>query len=257
MNRWKKFLRLRKQKDSIKLMLLLAAAAMGFAGSAIIRGVSLYGLIQSPVEYVVSGSAKDLSNLENLPYFAAVSPQQECSRTLIYQGREYLISGTILSEEYLNIVYQIQSKGVTETYYVNQPVLRQMNAKEQDLLVLCASGESQEDAKVSGTSTVRLVLAEGIRDKEKPQIYLSGGRSQPQMDGSGDGGLQRICFFRQDLSGSQRRELEKLGFSIENQEAFLEMEYCKTELLLRIRYDVLIAILLAAGALWAYKCSKT
>ena len=58
----------------------------------------------------------------------------------------------------------------------------------------------------------------------------------------------RVCFGRRDLDGSQRRQLEQLGYTIVNQEALLEDEYQKEELFLRMKYETFISLLLGVGA---------
>lgn len=263
MSWWKRFLRARKQRDSIKIMLLLTAAALGFFAGAVYRGIGLYRLVNAPVEYVLYGEQKRIQELAELPGAVAASPQRESSRTLLYQGQEYQVSCVGLSEEYLDKVYCIQSRGVTETIYMNRPALRQLQTAEQELLVTClveaADGSGTALSSQSLQTTVRLRLAEGIRDQEKPLAFLaaksSGQQAVPEESGILGSGRVRICFERQDLDGSQQEQLERLGFSVENQE-LLKTEYEKSELLLRMKYEALIGVLLAAGAVGAWKFGK-
>lgn len=279
---WKRFWRARRQKDSVKMALLLAAAAIGFLAGAAYRGVALYRTVNQPTEYVLSGGSA--SNLTDMPYLVAVSTQWESQRTLIYQGRELPVSCIALSEEYLKKVYGIEIRGSTETFYANQAAFRQMDVTEKEFFV---TYRSEKGEKTEFLATVKILLAEGIPDQENPLIFVADSRQgvagvqqdmagtqqgmagvqQQQkavMDGvdaaqsavSGTAGGQqagdgiRVCFQRQDLEGSQRKQLERNGFTVENREQLLEVDCRKGELLLRIGYEAMIGFLLAVGAFY-------
>lgn len=256
MSWWKRFLTARKQRDAVKIALLAAIASMGFWGTAVFRGVTLYRQVGSPVEYVVSGSRKDMSKLRDLEDFVAASFQQEHTTTVQYQGQEYSISYHTLSKEYLEKVYGIQVRGATETYYMNQPALRQLGIGESELLVLRfpegPEGDGAGSLSPGQQASVRLQLEEGILEQGAPAAFAVG-KNQGIQEKEGQ---VRICFGSRELDGTQKRQLEQLGYVIINQESLLTDEYQKEELLLRMKYEALIGLLLGAEAAGALHCGK-
>ena len=245
---WKKLLRQRKQKDSVKIAILLAAAAIGFLSGAVFRGVTLYQQVNAPVEYVLDGSQKHISQLKDIPDFVAASPQQEHILSVQYQGQEYSISYHTLSKEYLEIVYGIPVRGAAVTLYMNQQSLRQLGSAEKELLVQSLPPEPEGDSADPGVLqqalvSIKLQLAEGIFHQETAEAVAVGETNAQAKEGQ-----VRVCFGRRDLDGSQRRQLEQLGYTIVNQEALLEDEYQKEELFLRMKYETFISLLLSVGA---------
>lgn len=256
MSWWKRLLTARKQKDAVKIGLLAAIASVGFLAMAVFRGVTLYRQVDTPVEYVVSGSRKHMSKLKDLEDYVAASFQQEHTITVQHQGQEYSISYHTLSKEYLEEVYGIQVRGATETYYMNQPALRQLGTAEHKLLALrCPQepeGDGGEIAAAGQQAWVKLQLEEGILEQGTP-VAFAVGETQGIQEKEGQ---VRVCFGRWDLDGTQKKQLEELGYAIVNQESLLEEEYQEEELLLRMKYEALLGLVLGAGAAGAFHCGK-
>lgn len=250
MNWWKSFLKLRRQNDAVKIALLMILAAVGFFAGAVYRGVMLYRLINAPVEYILTGTG-DLSEIEALEGVVAVSTQKEQTMTVLYRGKEYPVSYTVLSEDYLRAVFDIHKAGATPTVYMNQAAYRQFGSAESKLSVSCVQEEVDSDAPgASGSpkqTTARLLLTETILEKEQPQAFAI--RTAPDMQIREQ--PLRVCFQKRDLDGSQIKQLENLGFMLADREAQLPAEYEKKELLLRLKYEAGIGILclIAAGAI--------
>lgn len=250
MNWWKSFLKLRKQNDAVKIALLMILAAVGFFAGAVYRGVMLYRLVNAPVEYILTGTG-DLSEIEALEGVVAVSTQKEQTLTVLYRGKEYPLSYTVLSEDYLRDVFGIHKAGATQTFYMNRAAYRQFGSAESKLLVSCAQEEADSGSPgASGSlnqTTARLLLTETILEKEQPQAFAI--RTAPDMQTQNQ--PLRVCFQKRDLDGSQIKQLENLGFMLADREAQLPAEYEKKELLLRLKYEAGIGILclIAAGAL--------
>ena len=200
---------------------------------------ALHQQVNAPVEYVLDGSQKHISQLKDIPDFVAASPQQEHILSVQYQGQEYSISYHTLSKEYLEIVYGIPVRGAAVTLYMNQQSLRQLGTAEKELLVHSADPGVLQQALVS----IKLQLAEGIFHQETAEAVAVGETNAQAKEGQ-----VRVCFGRRDLDGSQRRQLEQLGYTIVNQEALLEDEYQKEELFLRMKYETFISLLLSVGA---------
>lgn len=254
-NWWKRFLRARRKRDAVKITLFLAVAAVGFGAAAISRGVTLYRQVNMPVEYVLRGNSKQIPKLEELAHFAAASPQQEQTLTVQEQGQEYHIPYITLSKEYLEIVYGIKPRGATATFYMNSAALRTMGAEAEERLVsgfLEESGGDDTSAAVRPQNQVKLMPAEGILDQHAP-MTVTVAESGNALTGEGQ---VRVCFRRRDLDGSQKQQMEKLGFLLENQTDVLEAEYQKETLLLRMKYEALIGALLGIGAVAVYKYGK-
>lgn len=260
----------------MKITLLSLLVAIGFWASAVSRGAMLYGLSNTPVEYVVAspdGNTKTADalrtqgengqargdnqlSMESLKDVVAVSPQQEKSITIFFGGKDYTVSYTALSKEYLREAFGIQDSGAMTTLYMNRQACQRLGANKEEVLAVAYP----EDAKAADTpqnqlkTTVKLCLAEGILNTDQPQIFTAATtqelRSTEQL---------RICFGRQDLSGGIVRQLESLGFSLTNRELLLDGEYQREELLLRIKYEAALGglCLVAAGAIKKFGVKKT
>lgn len=114
------------------------------------------------------------------------------------------------------------------------------------------SGGDDTSAAVRPQNQVKLMPAEGILDQHAP-MTVTVAESGNALTGEGQ---VRVCFRRRDLDGSQKQQMEKLGFLLENQTDVLEAEYQKETLLLRMKYEALIGALLGIGAVAVYKYGK-
>lgn len=78
---WCSFLRLRKQNDCVKVMLIFLLVGLGFLFYSFYSGIRVYTMMKAPVEYVIcgDGNIKDIEKLEN---GAAVSVQKTSSLLL-------------------------------------------------------------------------------------------------------------------------------------------------------------------------------
>lgn len=128
----RKFLRLRKQNDTVKLMCLFILAGVGFFVNVLYHAGKLYHSVQSPVEYyLMHGSTvtnEQLSALAQEEEVAAVSRSLDIPVTVKYQGQETMMTCTMLSKSYIETVYGITASGSEKRYYMNEAAFKEIEA---------------------------------------------------------------------------------------------------------------------------------
>ena len=276
MQRWKKFWRLRKQEDAVKLMLLFFAAGAAFLGNAVYNGVELYRQLQSPAEYVLwsnaqSGAAdSQLSALREIKHVTAVSHQKEIPVTARKNGKETAFTCTELSGEYMEKVYGIRKSGATKTFYMNQKAYSQMKqelgsansvdshaqsahgeknssgeSKEAEEMQICylVEAESLEEEAALKERTAKVVLVQQGVPQEEPYVFTKAAMQsiEPQV---------RVCVGQQELEGGITQRLEAAGFAVEQTQIVQEAEYRQELKIVRLGY-ALLAGLLCLVCVWA------
>lgn len=276
MQRWKKFWRLRKQEDAVKLMLLFFAAGTAFLGNAVYNGVELYRQMQSPAEYVLRSNAQvgaadsQLNALREIKHVTAVSHQKEIPVTARKNGQETAFTCTELSGEYMEKVYGIRQSGAAKTFYMNQKAYSQMkqelgSADSADSHAQSAHGEKNSSGKskeaeemqirylvdeesldeeaAAKERTAKVVLVQRGVPQEEPYVFAKAAIQsiEPQI---------RVCVGQQELEGGTVQRLEAAGFAVEQTQIVQEAEYKQELKLVRIGY-ALMAGLLCLVCVWA------
>ncbi len=252
---WKRFLRLRKQNDTVKIMLLYIVIGVCFFVNAIYNGVLLYRLIQSPVEYVagIGGTfgtkLKELAELENVKAF---SVQGEKSVTMKYKTTEVSLPCVYLSKEYLKNAYGIEESGAMEKFFVNQAAyeqLKQENTYEPDegILRVTYTIEAQEEDKEGQKGTADIVLLADILPDKEPYAFCRGDSVDYAKSTT-----VRVLAARHELDEITVKRLQGMGFVIENTTDLQEDKYMQEMKLVELRYGLIVAgiCVTAAGVMW-------
>lgn len=271
MKRWKNFLKLRRQNDAVKLVLVFFLAGLMCMGSVCYHGIELYRMMAARAEYVLtipgeaetsdirhslhklqelseSGELKELRSSDIL----TLSLQQHKSVTVRYQGQELCASYIELSEEYLDKVYGIRQKGSIKTFYLNQKAWDMFDSAKKELLLSFVTDKAQEEG-IGLLQTARFVLVTDQLQKEYP-IILSR-EENGSLAAAADS--IRICFKTQGTETGRIETLKDWGFDFEDGEALLRSAHKRELLWERMKYKALIGAFcfLDMGILWRYsKC---
>lgn len=277
MKKFRKFLRLRKQEDAVKIVLLFIVLGIGLIINSIYNGALLYRQMQSPAEYALakdeteSGLKRELTEIEKWDSISAASLYQEIGLTLKYKEKEAPFSCIGLSEAYLKAAYGISESGVTKTFYMNQKAFLQIegdtvseddspshkNSKEEKkLLVTYEITDADEIPDKDGekgqgpAKTAEIILVQENVPKEEPFVFCKSEKPALEKNAAGI----RVFAERQDLDGSNVKKMQSSGFTIENMQLHQERENLQKIRGLRIRYDLLAGAVcfFSAWVLWKF-----
>lgn len=268
---WKKFWRIRKQEDRVKIVLLLFLLGIVFLFYGVYNGICLYQAVQTPVEYVLAGDSgeqnlgRKLNEIREWENMAGASIFRESSVLITYQGEETTFSCVELSEEYIKDVYGISQSGATKTFYMNQKafdMVKETNeafsykqSGSEDTLRMTYETEEAEEGQTQlpekerkEKKTAEIVrVKEGVNEEE-PFVFSAGEKGILIKYGMGI----RVCFKGQDMDGSQLRKIQEAGLTVENMQVYQELEHLREGRELHIKYAVGLSIicLFCACILW-------
>lgn len=188
---WKKFWKLRRQDDRVKVILMFLAGGIVFFIYAGYNSVLLYKMIQNPTEYVLAPEGrktdvqKRLSKICEWDEIAAASFQTEKDITLKYQDYEETFSCIELSEAYMEAVYGVKESGAMKTFYMNKKAYRQL-CRESGLQEKYEGHTAGDGLKLSYTDeagpvsqaaagAARVVLVKQNMPKAEPYIFCKKG----------------------------------------------------------------------------------
>lgn len=256
----RKFLRLRKQNDTVKLMCLFILAGAGFFVNVLYHAGKLYHSVQSPVEYyLMHGSTvtnEQLSALAQEEDVAAVSRSFDIPVTVKYQGQETMMTCTMLSKSYIETVYGITASGSEKRYYMNEAAFKEIEAGFLENNVSLEKGDITEYGE---EYKIQYLEEEGALEEDNmpPQTFHSGrllvlkekteqetaficteedGTSLNKSDSV------RVLFSGYDLDGMRLENLTKMGYEIQNEQILAMKGYEMKIRLFHIRYGILICV---------------
>lgn len=251
MRKLREFLRLRKRYDSIKFALILFICATYFLVNGVVQIVSYCGYLNKPTEYILEAYS-DCASLE-------IALQKICdteSAVCASFQRDYVVTSendavlivSELSAEYLLECYRIESDENGKKIWLNTTAFDEF------------VGETDETSvRLSYTVDGKNESAEFIRcdalDSETAYAVSVG--TTASLD---DSTVVRVMFDSIDVSGSNMKHLENLGYSISNGEKVI-LEVHEQELLfLNVKYSIIATVLSLVGAylfIEIYKLKRT
>lgn len=222
-----KLLRLWRQYDSIKAVVLLTAAALFLVGYCIHFSAAYAVFLQSPTEYVCT--AQDVPE-ETAPAIAGtegIGAYSKQRSVRLSDGRRG-IDVIMLSREYISICYALPAEA--HTVYMNHAAFSAM------------FGDVQSPVSFRGTLEGReyyasVILADGLGQNE-PFAVTGVDASQLQYADT-----LRICMIDKNSVSP-----ESFGLTVINREELFKADYEQKMLLLRIRFAALSAFLALIGA---------
>lgn len=262
----KHFLRLRKQDDRVKVMLILGIVAVVLLAMIVRNVVVLYKYVNTPVEYVLTGNLsselrlKEVAALNNVK---ASSLQSEEFVQIKYKTIETGISTVFLSEQYALQVYGIKTSGNMTTYYANEIAFNQLlkelqltyngadtsKYKQDGLLVECISGNDVSNIKI-------MLLSEeqaNVIPTDVPYIFSI----SDSLTLKNKTNTLRVYVDKQDMEQLIVKDIEELGFSMRNREQLIAFESNLNKALIEIRYQFIIYFMSIMWILTLHKYRRT
>lgn len=249
-NKIRGFLRLRKQSDTVKVICLFALAAAAFFTSVIYHTWDIYRFVNTPAEYVLTGegtiSQKRMDELAQMGDVAGVSRQMEVSITVMYRGMSTVINCNLLSQDYMEKLFDIKLPIGTKRIYMNETAFSEMlqgiSEENEDLTDV-------ESLKLAASSTgvdIRYSVAESYKSA-KLIVTKDDGQNEKALacTAEAEGRLLkeafslRVLFDKHDLDGLHVEQLRKMGYGIENEEVVITEENEIQTKLLHIQYGLL------------------
>lgn len=263
-NRIKDLIRLRKQNDAVKIMLLFLLAGIISAFSILYYAWEIYHFVNTPAEYVLSSnqiiSGKQVQTLLQMKGVVRVSRQLDTSLTIKYRGKEAVINAVLLSQDYIEKMYDTTLPSGAKRIFLGPGSFENLQQEwsedgEGDVGIGSRQAERSEgmdvryammemlpDQKEETAEDIltdqpaRLIVTKPENQEGEGLVCLAGTEGQLLTEANG----LRIQFSSHDLDGLQVDRLEKLGYQIGNEERVMEQQLEMKMKLLHIRYGLLI-----------------
>lgn len=268
-NKIRSFLRLRKQSDTVKVICLFVLAATAFFASVIYHTWDIYRFVNTPAEYVLTGegtvSQKRMDELAQMGDVAGVSRQMEVSITVMYRGMSTAIHCNLLSQDYMEKLFDIKLPAGTKRIYMNETAFSEMLQGISEEYEDMPDVENLKPVDGSTDLDIRYSMAETMDPKgdgtadsmgaSAIESYKSAKLIVEKVDGQKEKALTctaeaegrllkeafslRVLFDKHDLDGLHVEQLRKLGYGIENEETVIMEENEIGRKLLHIQYGLL------------------
>ncbi len=267
-NKIKNLLKLRKQNDTVKIIVILALAGIASAVSVLYHGWMIYHYVNTPVEYVLTAdrvvSTEQVNTLLQLEGVSRVSRQSDIPIMLRYQGAEIEVSAVLLSQEYVEEMYDVTLPSGVGRIIMNKAAFSTLQTEWSENREGMAEIESQKQEDGSMALDVRYRIAETMSDEtagddameqtDRPIRIIvtetTGQREEPfvclvDTDGSllREAYSLRVQYGSHDLDGLHVEHMVKLGFAVENEEILLREKYEVQIKLLHIKYGLLLCVI--------------
>lgn len=264
-NKIKYFLTLRKQNDTVKIIVILALAGIASAVSVLYYAWMIYHYVNTPVEYVLTTdrvvSTEQVNTLLQLEGVNRVSRQSDIPIMLRYQGAETEVSAVLLSQEYVEEMYDVTLPSDTGRIIMNKAAFSDLQTawsenrdgmaeiesqKQEDgsmaldvhyRIAETMSDETAGDDVMEQTDRlIRIIVMETARQGEEPFVCLV----------DTDGSLLRkthslrVQYGSHDLDGLHVERLAKLGYALDNEDMILREKYEVQIKLIHIKYGLLL-----------------
>mgnify|MGYP000162835821 CR=1 FL=1 len=248
MRKLKKFLKLRKQNDMVKIILIFFILGCFMLGSAIYEGISIYSELHKPVEYILEadltkGSSEIIKNLLEIDGLKYAGIQKENDLTVNISGNGEQIECCCISKEYFKEVYQIKDSSGMKTFYLSLKVYNEIIEKMEDVK---KQKEKEFQAEYQLGEEER-GIAKFVRMDNKllsgKKIALQCGKTVDFVKGNCK---VRVFITKMDFSGSMEKQIEDCGVTIQNVNIIRDREYLVNSKLLKIKYHIVIGVLCSA-----------
>lgn len=276
-NKIRYFIKLRKQNDTVKIIVLFVIAGLVSAVSILYHAGLIYRYVKTPAEYVLTAdhviSTEQIGVVQQMEGVSRVSRQIEIPLTLRYQGAETEVQAVLLSREYVEEIYGVKLPSGGRRIFMNKKTFSGVQTEWQDSREGSAEVKSWKQDDGSVVLDVRYRIAETTADDLSTDDAVSNdGAEQPDrparivVPGSGMQGEEtfvcladtdnrlpreacslRVQYENHDLDGLHVEQLTKMGYAIENEEMVLGEEYEIQIKLLHIRYGLVICAICLAG----------
>lgn len=271
----KYLMRLRKQNDTVKILVLFVIVALVSVVSILYHAGLIYHYANTPVEYVLSAdrviSIEQINTVLQMEGVTGVSRQMDIPITLRYQGAETEVQAVLLSQEYVEEMYDVKVPSGSQRIFMDERTFSGIKVEWQENGGGTSEIESHRQADGREVVDIRYRIAETMvaddavsnDEADQPdrpaQIIFAGSKVQGEetfvcLADTENRLLREACSLQvqyggHDLDGLHVEQLTKLGYVIENEKMILGEEYEIKTILLHIRYGLVICVICLAGVL--------
>ena len=269
----REFLRLRRQQDAVKIIILYVIAIGVCCGFLIRDGLRYAQITRTKEEFKLIGNDQVLTDskvqrVREIEGVTDVSYDVSDSVTVSYQANTTSFEAELLSEAYIQEVYGITQEGSTTTYYANTAAYKQIcqslsqgiapiQAEELTVTYTSSTEQSQNENQPTDSGS-DASQAEGTRTARIVQVDIGG--DAPFICAVGDpitlktSGNLRIRIARQDQSQKVLTLAGNLSFSNDNAMEIYQAQAKLNQLFIQVKFELLLMLvcLVAAVSLKKY-----
>lgn len=259
--RVKEFLRLRRQQDAVKIIILYVIAIGVCCGFLIRDGLRYAQITRTKEEFKLIGNDQVLTDskvqrVREIEGVTDVSYDVSDSVTVSYQANTTSFEAELLSEAYIQEVYGITQESSTTTYYANTAAYKQIcQSLSQDIapiqteeltVTYTSSTEQSQNTNQSTDSGSDASQAGDNRTARIVQVDIGG--NTPFICAVGDpvtlkaSGNLRIRIARQDQSQKVLTLAGNLSFSNDNALEIYQTQAKLDQLFTRIKFELLLML---------------
>ncbi len=257
----REFLRLRRQQDAVKIIILYVIAIGVCCGFLIRDGLRYAQITRTKEEFKLIGNDQVLTDskvqrVREIEGVTDVSYDVNDSVTVSYQANTTSFEAELLSEAYIQEVYGIAQEGSTTTYYANTAAYKQIcqslsqniapiQADELTVAYTSSTEQSQNTnqptdnssgaSQAGGSRTARIVQADIGGDT--PFICAIGDPVTLKASGN-----LRIRIARQDQSKKVLTLAGNLSFSNDNALEIYQTQAKLDQLFIRVKFELLLML---------------
>lgn len=257
----REFLRLRRQQDAVKIIILYVIAIGVCCGFLIRDGLRYAQITRTKEEFKLIGNDQVLTDskvqrVREIEGVTDVSYDVSDSVTVSYQANMTSFEAELLSEAYIQEVYGITQEGSTTTYYANTAAYKQIcQSLSQNIapiqtdeltVTYTSSTEQSQSANQPTDSGSDASQAGGSRTARIVQVDFGG--NTPFICAVGDpvtlktSGNLRIRIARQDQSQKVLTFAGNLSFSNDNALEIYQAQAKLDQLFTRIKFELLLML---------------
>ena len=162
-------MKLRKQNDTVKIIVILALAGIVSALSVLYYAWMIFHYVNTPVEYVLTAdravSTEQVNTLLQLEGVNRVSRQSDIPVLLRYQGAETEVSAVLLSQDYVEEMFDMTLPSDVGRIIMNKAAFSDLQTAWSENRDGMEEIESQKQEDGSMALDVRYHIAETMSDE--------------------------------------------------------------------------------------------
>lgn len=251
-DRWIRFLQLRRQNDTVKIICLFVLTAVISLVHAGFYIWDIYQYANTPAEYVLTKAETvtemDMDELCQSMEVTRISRQKEQTLSLRIYGKDVEITVLVMEKEYMEKRFGRESSAGTTRFYMNQNAFSAIQQEMEGAGI--ASGRGIEQTKelpvsyvideaipsdgdggdeggkegyslTQSDKTAKCIVVENEAPEEEPYICITAKNSLFLKDADS----VRVQLKAHDLDGLQTEQLKKMGYEIENEKEVIQEEF--------------------------------
>ena len=257
----REFLRLRRQQDAVKIIILYVIAIGVCCGFLIRDGLRYAQITRTKEEFKLIGNDQVLTDskvqrVREIEGVTDVSYDVSDSVTVSYQANTTSFEAELLSEAYIQEVYGITQEGSTTTYYANTAAYKQIcQSLSQDIapiqteeLTVTYTSSTEQSQNTNQPTDRGNDASQAGGDRTARIVQVDIGGNTPFICAVGDpitlkaSGNLRIRIARQDQSQKVLTLAGNLSFSNDNAMEIYQAQAKLDQLFIRVKFELLLML---------------